>query len=117
MRAGQGITEGCWMCFQHGLFDGTYPTPPADINGSIQTAGCGDITFTGASFELSNIASSGVRLAVSTLCANEEGYDKMDVDIGILALVDDNQSPILPQWSSHQLVIHPQCPYCNKTQS
>jgi hypothetical protein len=117
MRTGLGITEGCWMCFQYGLFDGTYPSPPVDSNGSIQTAGCGDISFTGASFELSNIVSSGVRLAISTLCSDEEGYENMNADIGILALVDDNQNPILPHWSSHQLAIHPQCPYCNNKQS
>lgn len=117
MRAGQGISEGCWMCFQYGLHDGTYPTPPADIHGSIQTAGCGDISFTGASFELSNIVSSGVRLAISTLCAGEDGYENIDADIGILAMVDHDQRSILPQWSSHQLSIHPQCPYCNNRES
>jgi len=113
MRSGSDITEGCWMCFQYGLNDGTYPTPPVDESGSIQSAGCGDISFTGTSFELQNIVSAGVRLAVSTLCLNSEGYQNIKEDIGILSLVDENRIPVFPQWSSHKLQIHPQCPYCN----
>lgn len=114
MRSIPNTTQGCWMCFQYGLHEGIYPTPPANQNGAIQAAGCGDISFTGTSFELDNIMSAGIRLAVSTLCLNADGYQNIEADIGILSLVDKNEEPIFPKWTSHQLMKHPKCPYCNK---
>lgn len=114
MRSIPNITEGCWMCFQYGLHDGTYHTPPANYNGRIQAPGCGDISFIGTSFELNNIVNAGVRLAVSTLCLDTTGYQNIEADIGILSLVDENEKPIFPKWISYQLIKHSECPYCNK---
>ena len=113
LRAVPGVTEGCWMCFQHSLTDGTIPVPPTNREGNIQAAGCGDISFTGASFELANIVSSGVRLALSTMCSPEKGYPNLNADIGILSLVDDHGNLKFPTWSVHKLNKHPNCPYCN----
>lgn len=114
MRSIPDATEGCWMCFQHSLSDGTIPTPPANMSGTIQAAGCGDISFIGASFELENIVNAGVRLAVGTMCLNAAGYPNIEDDIGILSLVDENEKPIFPVWKSYKLKKHPECPYCNK---
>lgn len=114
MRSIPNATEGCWMCFQHGLSDGTYPLPPANDKGNIQTTGCGDISFTGTSFELGNIISAGVRLAVSTLCLDSNGYQNFETDIGILSLIDENEKPIFPKWTTHELARHSKCPYCNR---
>ena len=113
MRYIPGVTQGCWMCLQYALKEGLIPSPPANRDGNIQAAGCGDISFTGTSFELDNIVSSGVRLAISSLCLNEKGYPNMNTDIGILSLIDDYGNPIFPKWTSHLLDKHSNCPYCN----
>lgn len=113
MRQVPDVTEGCWMCFQYALQDQTIPMPPADDAASIQTAGCGDISFIGSSFELENISNAGVRLAVSTLCHDQDGYSAMSDDIGILSLVDENQALVFPTWANHKLHKHANCPYCN----
>lgn len=104
---------GCRMCFQYALQDGTIPKPPADDKGSIQAVGCGDISFTGTSFELGNIVNSGVRTAIGVLCDESGGYPNISGDVGILSLVDKNGNPTFPIWSAHQLNRHPSCPYCN----
>jgi hypothetical protein len=106
--------QGCWMCYQYSLRDGIIPTPPTNRDGSVQSAGCGDISFTGASFELDNIVSTGVRFAISTLCKSESGYPDIDADVGILSLIDDYGHPIFPKWTSHILQKHIDCPYCQK---
>lgn len=113
MRVVPNITEGCWMCFQYLLTDGMIPSPPTNRDGNIQAAGCGDISFTGASFELDTIVSAGVRLAVSTLCSPDGGYRNLNADVGVLSLVDEYGNPKFPTWSGHKLTKHPNCPYCN----
>lgn len=113
IRVVPNITEGCWMCFQYLLTDGMIPSPPTNRDGNIQAAGCGDISFTGASFELDNIVSTGVRLAVGTLCSFEAGYPNLNPDVGVLSLVDEYGNPKFPTWSGHKLTKHPNCPYCN----
>ena len=115
IRVAPAKTKGCWMCFQYALRDGLIPHPPSDINGNIQAAGCGDISFTGTSFELGDIVNQGVCMAVSTLCAPEGGYPELNGDIGVLSLVDDHANPVFPRRSGHQLTIHPGCPYCKQT--
>ncbi|KGO95111.1 ThiF family adenylyltransferase [Flavobacterium subsaxonicum] len=114
MRYIPKLTKGCWMCFQYALKNGDIPHPPTNLNGNVQAVGCGDITFTGTSFELDNIVSAGVRLAIGTICKLESGYADMPGDIGILSLIDDHGNPIFPKWTTHQLTKHPDCPYCNK---
>jgi molybdopterin/thiamine biosynthesis adenylyltransferase len=67
LRVIPGQTEGCWMCSMYHRLDEKITAPPFDVNGKIQTRGCGDITFTGAGFDLQNITLAGVRMAVSIL--------------------------------------------------
>ena len=100
---------GCWMCLQHALYDGTITPPPDDSKGGIQAKGCGDISFTGSSFDMYNISLAGVKLLAQTLNGVELGYD-----VGILSMVDENEKPILPKWEPYDLHIHPQCPYCHE---
>ena len=107
--------SGCWMCYQYALKDGLIPTPPRNRNGDVQAAGCGDISFTGTSFELANLVSSGVRFAMGTLCRSENGYPDIPTDIAVLSLVDDYGNAIFPKWTTHHLNKHPECPYCNET--
>ena len=117
MRHIPKTSQGCWMCYQYSLRDGIIPTPPTNRDGSVQAAGCGDISFTGTSFELDNIVSTGVRFAISTLCKSESGYPDIDTDVGILSLIDDYGHPIFPKWTSHILQQHIDCPYCQKKQT
>ncbi|OJW82320.1 MAG: hypothetical protein BGO69_17170 [Bacteroidetes bacterium 46-16] len=105
-------TEGCWMCLRYALEDGSIPDPPANPDGNIQAAGCGDISFVGTSFELQNIALAGVRMAIGILTALEGGYTDLKADVGVLSLVDKDYQSILPQWAEYQLKKHPNCPYC-----
>lgn len=119
LRVIPGKTDGCWMCSMwHKYANEKEPkieAAPFEQSGKIQEAGCGDITFTGASFDLQNIVSAGVRLAVSSLCEGvNDGYPSFDWDIGVLALVDKQGKPILPQWTNYKLEKHPNCPYCAK---
>lgn len=101
--------KGCWMCLQHALYDGTITPPPEDAKGGIQPKGCGDITFTGSSFDMYNISLAGVKLLAQTLKGVETGYD-----VGVLSMVDEKENPILPKWDSYELIIHPNCPYCHE---
>lgn len=102
-------SKGCWMCFKYSLLDNTITPPPQDITGGIQPKGCGDISFTGSSFDMSNISLAGVKLLSQTLNETELSYD-----IGVLSLVDKNEKSILPKWDSYDLQIHPECPYCHE---
>jgi hypothetical protein len=119
LRVLPGKTEGCWMCSMWHRYKNenqehaNIKAPPFESDAEIQARGCGDITFTGAGFDLQNIVNSGVRLAVSTLCEGvENSYPSFDWDIGVLSLVDDNGNAILPQWKNYKLEKHPNCPYC-----
>lgn len=108
-------TEGCWTCIQWHLDDarrhrGTIheiKAPPADPAGQVQPAGCGEITFTGAGFDLAPLALQGVRLSVSTL--RGDTYGPLNWDVGILRLRDEDGNPIPPKWETHRLHAHPKC--------
>ena len=105
-----GRTEGCWKCYQHWLFDGTIKTPAQENVPDIQPVGCFHPTFTGTGFDMDHIALAAVRLAVSTLCANNEGaYPDFGWDVGIVDLWGEDGMPIAPEWSTHPLQRHPKC--------
>ena len=113
MRQLPSPEKGCWMCFQHSIDDGQIALPPADMSGKIQASGCGDLSFTGTSFELGNIVNAGVRMAVATMCRGTDGYEDFNSDVGVLSLVNEEQKPIFPTWKDYVLAKHPSCPYCN----
>lgn len=110
LRLGPGQTSGCWGCFQHALFDGTIPSPPADPNGMVQPAGCADPTFTGAGFDLLQVALQGVRLAAGTLCGSSAGgYPDVSWDVAVASLRDRNGMTVPIRWESFPLDRHPAC--------
>lgn len=114
MRVVPGKTEGCWMCLQHAKFNGSIPYPISDMEGQVQAAGCGDLTFTGASFDLQNVTLAAVRLAITTLSADTPGgYPDASWDVGILSLMDSDNRPIPPTWQTFPLKA--ECPHCLKT--
>ncbi len=114
MRVVPGKTKGCWMCLQYAKFNGTIPHTVSDVAaGRVQAPGCGDLTFTGASFDLQNVTLAAVRLAVSTLCADiPGGYPDASWDVGVLRLTDDEKLAALPVWQAFSL--QAQCPRCLK---
>jgi molybdopterin/thiamine biosynthesis adenylyltransferase len=114
MRVVPGKTQGCWMCLQYAKDKAIIPVPKSDATGEVQAPGCGDLTFTGASFDLQNVSLAAVRLAVSTLCADTPGgYPDVNWDVGVVSLVDDNHLSIPPTWQTFPLQADPQCPYCS----
>ena len=90
--------------------------PPArdDESGRVQPTGCGDPTFIGAGFDLAELALTGARVVVSTLCEGiPGGYPEAEWDVGVLALRDTAGRLIAPVWSTHALRKHPRCQSCS----
>jgi hypothetical protein len=99
--------EGCWVCSQLALGDRTIPPPPADPQGGVQPAGCADPTFTGAGFDLVQVATAGVRLAVGTVSAG--AYPDVDWDVAVMSFRDAAGRVIAPRWETLPLARHPSC--------
>lgn len=114
VRIVPGCTEGCWLCYRYALCEKTIPDAPSSPDGEIQPVGCADPTFTGASFDLVQVALAAMRVAVSTLCAGNDGaYPRCSWDVTIVAFRDDDGQLIEPQFVGHRLGRHPKCPRCN----
>jgi len=115
MRVLPGKTKGCWMCLQYWKDAPEGITlPPVDPAGLIQPAGCADVTFTGASFDLQNVSLAGVRLAISSLSdGDNEKYPTCTFNVGVLELMKNDDILIMPKWTEYPLNKHPECPYCN----
>lgn len=113
VRIRPGITEGCWACVETARLSGEVPEPPADTAQPIQPVGCANPTFTGAGFDMANIAMHGVRLAVSTLTADtENGYPSADWDVEVLAFRSSDGKKIDVDTKMVTLPRHPACPAC-----
>jgi molybdopterin/thiamine biosynthesis adenylyltransferase len=109
-------TIGCWMCLLAAVSDETIPPPPSDSRAPVQPAGCSAPTFTGASFDATEVSLSGVRVAVGTLCAGaEDAYPDFEWDVAILSLRESNGSPICPRWQTFSIPRNPACPACSIT--
>jgi molybdopterin/thiamine biosynthesis adenylyltransferase len=103
-------TEGCWRCLQAHLSDGGIPLPSYQVSGFCQPTGCADPAFFGAGFDVAQIALSGVRLAASTLCGDDErGYPSVDWDVEIISWRDSAGKPVAPNWQVFPLKRHPSC--------
>lgn len=110
LRIKPGKTEGCWMCLQHATSDGTIPRPPSDPSATVQPRGCADPTFTGAGFDVAEVALNGVRLAVSTLAdGKEDAYPDAGWDVAIISFRDGRGRKIEPRWQTFPLRRHPWC--------
>lgn len=110
-RIAPGRTEGCFSCFGYHINDGTIVLPHEMPGTLVQPIGCADPTFTGASFDSEIISLTGVRLAVSTLCADTEGaYPDLPWDIGVVNFRDKDGVPQVPSWINLRLMRHPSCP-------
>lgn len=111
-------TEGCWQCYQWFINEKSEPRwekqPPSedDESSMIQPKGCFHTTFTGSGFDLDQVSTMATRLAVATLCIDEEGgYPDFDWNVAILSSWDKvNNKPTLPEWKPFQLHRYPDCP-------
>ena len=111
-----GRTEGCWVCLQYWMRDKAVPEPaaPPEGSGTVQPAGCANPTYTGAGFDLGQIALAAVQLAVSTLSMGRTGqYPDPDWDYVIMSRRDVNGALTVPTWKTGQISTHPDCPICN----
>jgi ThiF family protein/E2/UBC family protein B len=106
----EGRTSGCWMCHLRNVEQRLIPVPSMDPQGQVQPAGCADPTFTGAGFDLANVALAGVRLSVGTLQSKvTSGYPDVDWDVAILTLQDNRGAITVPRWEVFPLERHPEC--------
>ena len=111
-----GRTEGCWMCYRCAFEYGTIPEPPSDPKGEVQPQGCGDVTFTGAGFDMAQIALAGVRTTVSILCGGVDGsYPVADWDMMTISFRNEDGRQIAPVFRDYKLARHPNCPYCSNS--
>ena len=112
VRVMPNAESGCFLCYLMGQETGRIPNPAYDEQGDdLQPVGCGDITFKASSFDVQTVSFSGVRIAVSTLCNQEEGYPEMNSDYGVMT-VREHGKAIFPSWQSGPLPKHSNCPLC-----
>jgi len=115
-----GETEGCWSCLQHWRNEpterGAFATLLSDeSHGDVHPPGCADATYTGANFDLGEVALQGVRAAVEVLTGDvRRGDAERTWDVAALALRDPSGARILPQWTSRRLPRHPACTACTR---
>jgi molybdopterin/thiamine biosynthesis adenylyltransferase len=106
-----GTDAGCWYCLRKWIEEEKIPVPPECSNGLTSIPGCGDPTFTGASFDTSMIPLMAVRTAVSIMSEGSGGgYPGPSWDVVNLRLRNDDGSLSLPQWQDFKLPVHPECP-------
>jgi len=105
-----GHQRGCWHCLQHALQpEGSIGDAPSADPTGVQPRGCGDVTFTGASFDMATIALDAVRRAVATLCEGEGGYPDSDWDVAVITLRNKDGTACTPEWALHTLPPRPDC--------
>lgn len=115
LRLVPGKTEGCWLCYQHGLQDGSIPAPPMKPSGEVQPVGCADRTFVGAGFDMLHVSVEAVRAVASILCGDaERAYPWADWDVLTLKLRDGEGRLIVPQYLGTRLWKHDSCERCRK---
>jgi len=107
---------GCWYCYRIACDDGTIPEPPSapEEQGTVQPTGCADPTFTGAGFDMFQIALTGVRMAVSTLCEDStNAYPSIKWDVVHIRLRSEDGLLIPPSFDTYEIKPHPECPRCH----
>lgn len=110
-----GKTEGCWFCYRCALDDKSIPEPPMHPAGEIQPVGCADPTFTGAGFDLLQVALTGVRATISVLCGSApNGYPSQNWDITTVSFRAPDGQVIPPTFEGYPLKRHPKCSSCKR---
>ena len=107
---------GCWFCYQKAREDEDIPDPPAapEADSTFQPTGCGDPTFTAAGFDMSQIATTGVRIAVSTLCEGvSNAYPIFEDDAIHIWLRNQDGTLIQPVSHTYKIPLLSDCVNCN----
>ena len=107
---------GCWCCYGANCKEGTIPEPPVNENksGKTQPTGCADPTFTGAGFDMVQIAIMGVKMAISTLCEGEvDAYPSFDGDAVHIHMRNEDGSLIAPVFKTYKIERRVGCEVCN----
>ncbi|HUT61375.1 MAG TPA: hypothetical protein VNA25_26300, partial [Phycisphaerae bacterium] len=104
---------GCWFCYRLWCDDHSIPEPPSapEGQGTVQPTGCADPTFTGAGFDILQVALMGVRMAVSTLCeGTSQSYPFASWDVVHIRLRGDDGALVPPRYDTYNITPHPLCP-------
>jgi len=97
--------DACWNCLELHIQDGTMAMPASDPGLRVQPPGCADPTFTGAHFDLAEVALHGARVAMAELALESSSSAQFDsVD-----LRDVDGVRIAPSWRSTDIRRHPSC--------
>ncbi len=107
---------GCWFCYQKAREDEIIKDPPAapEADSTFQPTGCGDPTFTAAGFDMSQIATTGVRMAVSTLCEGvSNAYPVFEDDAIHIWLRNQDGALIQPIFETYKIPPLSDCVNCN----
>jgi len=109
---------GCWSCYRLACKEGIIPEPPCapdeEGKGLVQPTGCADPTFTGASFDMGQIALMGVKIAVSTMCEGiAGGYPSFEWDAVHIGFRSSNGSLIAPTFVTFKIEPNTNCPRCH----
>ncbi len=98
--------SGCPVCREHAYFDGQFARAPGatDYSELTQPPGCAENTFTGASFDLQELAMQAVRAAVDVLDGSPQ-----DTSVIQTLSLHDGTHRTLPAWTENMLPPSPKC--------
>ncbi|MGH9770229.1 MAG: HesA/MoeB/ThiF family protein [Candidatus Acidiferrales bacterium] len=109
-RTRPGSSDACWSCVQAAETSGEIPPPPGRTGEPVQPVGCASPTFTGANFDIMEVALCAVRLAVSTLCyGTNGGYPDPGWNVGVLRIRSAMGELGSPVWTSHRVECKAEC--------
>jgi molybdopterin/thiamine biosynthesis adenylyltransferase len=92
----------CWKCLRQQLYPDWEHLPAADPTGETQPPGCAARTFTGTSFDLSEITLEVMRTTAG-LWPVEGGYPETPWQLAICNLREADGSRLLPRWQSFDI--------------
>lgn len=92
--------DRCWMCLRSFLYPEWEGLPPADPAGELQPGGCPARTFTGASFDIQEIALEIVRTAAGLY--GDAGYPETEWQLSVCTLREGDKRSATT-WSTHEI--------------
>ena len=96
--------SACGNCLEFSRQGGLVPSPPAN-SVRVQPIGCSEPTFTGAGYDLAEVALQAVRATVSEV----RRIDPAETVIDIVELRDPSGVPVLPRWNRVHIARREEC--------